>query len=179
MIIIIIILRRSTWWMCLRHRQHWLKLSVSVDQRVFCVHSISVAPHRFAFLQERPDALLTVPQGQVLQHGGGSRGVGCVRPRVICLWNTAFPRATTADCSHTPAGPRPASPAPAAPPEPPYWPTHAAERPEPRRGGPSTASPLQPGHRAHLHLHLWPWSTKPVIRVNFVKFRLIHHLKAE
>ncbi len=27
--------------------------------------------------------------------------------------------------------------------------------------------------------HLWPWSTKPVISVNFSKLRVIHHLKAE
>ncbi len=29
------------------------------------------------------------------------------------------------------------------------------------------------------HTHMWPWSTKPVIRVNFSKLRVIHHLKAE
>ncbi len=27
--------------------------------------------------------------------------------------------------------------------------------------------------------NMWPWSTKPVIRVNFVKLRCMHHLKAE
>ncbi len=26
---------------------------------------------------------------------------------------------------------------------------------------------------------MWPWSTKPVIRVNFLKLRFMHHLKAE
>ncbi len=26
---------------------------------------------------------------------------------------------------------------------------------------------------------MWPWTTKPVIRVNFLKLRFMHHLKAE
>ncbi len=28
-------------------------------------------------------------------------------------------------------------------------------------------------------LYMCPWRTKPVIRVNFVKLRFMHHLKAE
>ncbi len=27
--------------------------------------------------------------------------------------------------------------------------------------------------------YMWPWTTKPVIRVNFSKLRFMHHLKAE
>ncbi len=30
-----------------------------------------------------------------------------------------------------------------------------------------------------FRLHLWPWITKPVIRVKFSKLRFIHHLKAD
>ncbi len=31
-----------------------------------------------------------------------------------------------------------------------------------------------------LHnIHMWPWTTKPVLSVNFSKLRFIHHMKAE
>ncbi len=31
----------------------------------------------------------------------------------------------------------------------------------------------------NTNTHTWPWTIKPVIRVNFLKLRFIHHLKAE
>ncbi len=32
---------------------------------------------------------------------------------------------------------------------------------------------------ASATVNMWPWSTKPVIRVHFSKLRFMHHLKAE
>ncbi len=32
---------------------------------------------------------------------------------------------------------------------------------------------------SYIYIYMWPWSTKPVLRVNFVQLRFMHHLKAE